>query len=605
VIAKENLGDQLVASLSLKSIKLMHYKGFERHSISFRETNVLVGANNAGKSTVLGALRLVAAMLPQARRVRPTTVGELDGMSILGWPITMAALDASAFSMENIRHDFRSKEARVEVVANTGAKLVAVWPPDDDGAARGMYYVIPPPSQGFMPARKVAEELVPSIAIVPTLSPLDDTEAFIQEQTLHRNRTSRRASRYFRNALWRLDKDEWEEFKAFVYNLTPEILDLQIRLADGAKEDAFDLFYTDDGSRHEREIVWAGDGIQIWLQVLYHVWCQKDCPVLVLDEPDVFLHPDLQRRLARTIFSRKQQVILATHSIEILAEADPGSAVWVDRSRSNSERPRSDGALALLGRRLGSGYELGVARALRSSAVLFVEGDDAPVLALLASRLGAKRVSSGEAYATVPLGNFIRNTVAGGFAETMAVLGGAINTFVILDGDLRCPEAIAREVNPLKKAGAKVHIWARREIENYVLQASAISAVTGLSRLAALELLESCLEVQKEEAKLALQTQRIDESKAKIGLGAKHSSRTVLSNSANEFKALWNSHDGRLSVVDAKTTIRCLNTSLQLQRRPTLNVYSLARNLDPADAPQELHTLMEQLEDLVPARSRR
>jgi predicted ATPase len=60
-------------------LKLVNYKGFENHTISFRTTNVLVGANNAGKSTALGALRLIAAMLPQARRINPNGAGQLEG----------------------------------------------------------------------------------------------------------------------------------------------------------------------------------------------------------------------------------------------------------------------------------------------------------------------------------------------------------------------------------------------------------------------------------------------------------------------------------------------------------------------------------------------
>ncbi|MFZ8305259.1 AAA family ATPase, partial [Staphylococcus aureus] len=80
----------------------------------------------------------------------------------------------------------------------------------------------------------------------------------------------------------------------------PEVSNLSIRRSYGNKDDAFDLFYEEQASRNEREIAWAGDGIQIWLQELYHMWMQRAADVIILDEPDVFLHPDLQRRLART-----------------------------------------------------------------------------------------------------------------------------------------------------------------------------------------------------------------------------------------------------------------------------------------------------------------
>jgi AAA domain, putative AbiEii toxin, Type IV TA system/AAA ATPase domain len=589
---------------SFRSLKLVNYKGFENHTISLRRTNVLVGANNAGKTTALGALRLIVAMLPQARRIAPSEVGEADGRPTRGWPITAAAVEASAFSNENIRYDFRPKETRIEVTVNTGVRLVASWAnmedyDIDEASPSGMYYVFPPNDGATMPPRTVARELVPNVAVVPTLTPLDDRESYVADETLRRHMTGRKASRYFRNALWRLDEEEWRDFTSYVYERTPELATLFLRRAQGTLQDDFDLFYTEERTRHEREIGWAGDGIQIWLQALFHLWRQRGSDVVILDEPDVFLHPDLQRRLARTLFGTAQQTIVATHSVEILAEAEPGSAVWIDRSRRTSERPRADGSLALMGRRLGSGYELGVGRALRSSSVLFVEGDDAPVLAHLARRLGKSTVASSDSYATVPLGGFSRNWLASAFTETMVALGGSVETFVILDGDLRCQEAIDFETRELRKVGAQVHVWSRRELENYMLVASAIAKVAGIPRGDAVELLIEVVSEQKDEALLTLETQRLDEHKRKIGAAAKLAQKTVLENAKNEFNTRWATLEGQLGLVDAKVTIRMLNTRLQARKAKTVNVHSLARNIPPGDIPSEVQDVIRKLETFI------
>lgn len=518
---------------SLKSLKLVNYKGFENYTINLRATNVLVGANNAGKSTALGALRLIVAMLPHARRVAPSDAGQVEGRPTRGWPITAAAVEASAFSDENIRYDFRLKETRIEVTTKSGVRLVASWANMEnydpyEAPPRGMYFVFPPDGGVIMPPRTVAQRLVPNVGVVPTLTPLDDHEPYVSDDTLRRNMTGRKASRYFRNALWRLDTEGWRDFTSYVYERTPEITNLFLRRAQGTQEDDFDLFYSEERTRHEREIGWAGDGIQIWLQALFHLWRQRESDVIILDEPDVFLHPDLQRRLARTLFGTSKQTVVATHSVEILAEAEPGSAVWIDRSRRSSERPRADGSLALVGRRLGSGYELGVGRALRSSRVLFVEGDDGPILAHLARRLGVSAVASSDNYATVPLGGFSRNWLAGAFTETMDALGTGVATYVILDGDLRCQDAVELVTNELRKAGAKVHVWNRRELENYLLAPSAIAKMAGIALHEADALLTEIVNEQKDEALISLQTQRLDERKNKVGATAKLSENTVL-----------------------------------------------------------------------------
>lgn len=594
-------GSPMAPHQTLKSLKIINYKGFENHTLYLRAENVLIGANNAGKSTALGALRLIAAMLPTARRTAPTTVGQVEGRAVRGWPITSAAIESSAFSSENIRHDFRPAETRIEVVTNTGAKIVASWASvleQDEPAPTGTLSIFAPKGVNT-PPRTVARELVPNIAIVPTLTPLEHHESLVGDETVRRYLSSRRSSRYFRNALWRLTLDEWSDFRSYVYERTPELNNLTLNRSFHSDSDAFDLFYEEERSRHEREIGWAGDGIQIWLQVLFHLWRQREADVVILDEPDVFLHPDLQRRLARTLFASPQQTVIATHSVEILAEAEPGSAVWIDRARRNAERPRSDGSLALLGRRLGSGYELGVGRALRSRTVLFVEGDDAPVIAALARSLGKHRVATSDNYATVPLGGFGRNWRAGAFTETMSALGGDIGSFVILDGDLRTPAAVDHELTEIRKSVALVHVWQRREIENYLLVPAAIAKASGISRGQAETLLLNALEEHRGEASIALQAQRLDERRLKVGDAAALSERTVLERSAVEFEATWTSEEGRLSVVDAKLVIRSLNRELQSAGNRTLNVHALAKAMPGSALAPEVGGVINKFEALI------
>lgn len=364
------------------------------------------------------------------------------------------------------------------------------------------------------------------------------------------------------------------------------MLDLEVAHASGTVENDIDLFFTEPETRHLREIVWAGDGMQIWLQILFHYWRQASCSVVLLDEPDIFLHPDLQRRLARTIFPEQRQVVLATHSTEILAEAEPGSALWVDRSRRSAERPRADGSISLLGRRLGSGYELGVARALRSSVVLFVEGEDGPVLAHMARSLGFPALARAESYATVPLGGFSRRDLASAFSETVAALGGDIKTVVLLDGDLRSQDAIDQETGLLRKAGALVHVWQRREIENYLLQPSAISAASGLTLSDAQDLLNDTLESYKSEASITLTSARLAEHAQGLTKGLAH--KTVLQRAEKEFEDHWSTDAGKLSVVDPKLVLKTINASIQQASLKSVSPISLARCITPAETPDEV-----------------
>ena len=54
------------------------------------------------------------------------------------------------------------------------------------------------------------------------------------------------------------------------------------------------------GDRTPKELFWVGDGMQIFVQILTHLWRLRSADVVILDEPDLYLHADLQRRLVVT-----------------------------------------------------------------------------------------------------------------------------------------------------------------------------------------------------------------------------------------------------------------------------------------------------------------
>jgi ABC-type multidrug transport system fused ATPase/permease subunit len=57
---------QLICCAMLKRLHLSQYKAFEKFDITFRSgQNILVGPNNAGKSTIIAALRLCALLMRQ------------------------------------------------------------------------------------------------------------------------------------------------------------------------------------------------------------------------------------------------------------------------------------------------------------------------------------------------------------------------------------------------------------------------------------------------------------------------------------------------------------------------------------------------------------
>lgn len=83
----------------------------------------------------------------------------------------------------------------------------------------------------------------------------------------------------------------------------------------------------------------AGSGFLQILQILTPIYRYADrCSVVLLDEPDAHLHPNLQRTTARVLkeIAREEnlQIIISTHSTAIIREVEPESVIPVTNERS-------------------------------------------------------------------------------------------------------------------------------------------------------------------------------------------------------------------------------------------------------------------------------
>src|ERR1700747_1593405 len=74
--------------------------------------------------------------------------------------------------------------------------------------------------------------------------------------------------------------------------------------------------------RIPREIFWSGFGFQVWCQMLTYIVKNKSASLLLIDEPDIYLHSDLQRQLLGILKNLGPDIVIATHSTELISEAD-------------------------------------------------------------------------------------------------------------------------------------------------------------------------------------------------------------------------------------------------------------------------------------------
>jgi hypothetical protein len=142
---------------------------------------------------------------------------------------------------------------------------------------------------------------------------------------------------------------------------------------------------------NKRDLMVEGSGFLQWLSVFALV-TDPEIDVLLLDEPDAHLHSSLQEQLLDsldTITSGSgKQVLIATHSTEILRNAEPADILHLRGSGSQSRYLVEEHQKVAMLAGLGSDYAPRIDRAKRTKHILFVEGrSDIRILRALADTL--------------------------------------------------------------------------------------------------------------------------------------------------------------------------------------------------------------------------
>lgn len=582
----------------LHSLDLHHFRAFERFTVSFGPDAFLVGANNAGKTTIVAAARAVARMLNIAKNRKPDGPGTDAGRS---FPVYRFSSQSVDLDVEHLRHEFRNQETRIHATFKGQAALTAIWPeasPEQEIWDVDPYFYVAVKDRSQPTTPKAVREIFPTVGVIPVLGPVEAVENQLREKYVREHVDSRLASRHFRNQLHLLEAERWPwqgTFEAYLAQLEDWAHEISLgaprsRMAPGGME--LDVFHTEEGSRSERELSWAGDGLQVWLQLLFHMYRLRGASTVILDEPDLYLHPDLERRLVHLLETHTAQTVTATHSPEVLAEANAESVIWVDKTKKRARRGPKAAELGSLSTTLGSQFNLRLAKALRSKAVLFVEGKDMRIFRTLAKKVGAERVANERGITVVPLEGYSnwRNITPFSWLVNN-LLEESVHLAVALDRDYRPDEAVDDVMSKLRDVGVDCHVWARKELENYLLVPSAIARVSGADAEAITERLEEIAESQRTHVLArrsdAAQDYLVDASKHRV---------TVMEEAQEKFERFWESEDRRLELIPAKEALAALNTWLQGEGFKPVSGRAIAASMSADEIPTEMEVFLEGLE---------
>ena len=360
-------------------------------------------------------------------------------------------------------------------------------------------------------------------------------------------------------------------------------------------------------NRIDREIYWAGFGFQVWCQLLTHLCRAHEANIVVIDEPEIYLHPDVQRQLLGILRSLNTDVLLATHSVEIMAEADPSEILLIDKRKRSAQRLKDIEGIQQALETLGSTQNVTLTQLARTKKIIFVEGiSDYKLIRRFSRHFGYDELASGNDLTPFESGGFASwdkvKALSWGLSKT---LNANIPIVAIYDRDYFCDEYILKINQELSRELQIAHIHQRKEIENYLLVPSVLERVLDKAikererrSQITIEKQEGILDILfriTEQEKTSFQSQYIAKRNEFLRSTGKDSA-TITSETINRFEEKWMNLDSRMEIVSGKQILRMLRDEVQRLYSVNLTDIKIVDEFTLHEIPSDLSRLIQKLE---------
>jgi predicted ATPase len=447
--------------LKIRRIRMKSILGFEDSLIFPDAFSVLVGANNSGKSSLMRVVAFAQTLL-RAHFIRE------DGDDVLlarGRNLDDALLpvprvpDLWFRGTRRVGNEWVMAEVELEFEDGTSVAFGMKGP---FGHATSRLLM----AQQRI-ARTVYETLIAyPIVYIPSSVGVVDREEYRTPARIGSLIAGGRAHEVLRNLLLDLQEssrlDEVAAILAQYFEGSIESVSFNL-----ASDEFIHVTYRED-SHHD--LFSAGAGfLQVLQLVTFLVHARPG--ILLVDEPDAHLHSSLQRVVVDILRGVSQQrglqVLVATHSKEIINYVDPGELLVIDRKqREMRELGEHESAISVL-ESLGSVDSIDAYQVITQRKVLLVEGpSDRKILSTIAPKLDVHIFEGPDRLVVVETGGESTPQARTDLGILERIMDREVRSLQLLDRDARLGEYVdgeeARSARPL-------HIWRRDSIESYLL----------------------------------------------------------------------------------------------------------------------------------------
>jgi predicted ATPase len=286
------------------------------------------------------------------------------------------------------------------------------------------------------------------------------------------------------------NRDRFDRYNRLVHRILPQVERVSANALPG---DRVEIRVWSDGTPREREdltvsLAESGTGIGQVLALLYVVVTAEFPRVIVIDEPNTFLHPGAARALVEVLREHPMhQFIISTHSPGVVAAAEPAVIHLIKREAGVSVVEQINTADAAEVRQYLREIGVSLAEVFGADKILWVEGDtEEDCFPLIVHRLLGQPLAGIAILAVDTTGELMGRGAEAtyGLYRRLSEGPGLIPPAIgfIFDREGRT----ATEVEDLLRRGrGRVAFLERRTYENYLLFDDAITEVlNGLPEMA-------------------------------------------------------------------------------------------------------------------------
>lgn len=303
-------------AIEIKSVELSLFKSFKKTRVKFEGgLNLLVGANNSGKSTILQAIYLAFDFLKLTKgisefdRKRAAKDARLRGSTIRS--ITLPFHEDSYIAEGLKRRSIRDRATNIRIGLSEGVDFMETitFPGGNllvfssDGSLHAGTAQYRKRINNIVKQQKRFPLFIPSFAGVATKEEIKVSEV------IKHYIASGRSNEVLRNQLKNISKSK--------INLLNKYLKLGFDVEiSGSKIKEILLSSLYRVGDYNLDISAAGSGFQQILQILVYI-VTSSADIILIDEPDAHLHYRLQNILydiLRELTENDKQIIVATHS---------------------------------------------------------------------------------------------------------------------------------------------------------------------------------------------------------------------------------------------------------------------------------------------------